>query len=289
MGEGDVVGNDKVIRKGRELVSTRGGCIYKDRRKGRRALGGNAGASKEHEDEGEKAGMSLDCIGREGQADLRVHLGKEEDCGLGAISNAILWGLDWSRKVGCRKYRMSCQTSSDSHLLPSFPSHPYPRLVFCLGTHGSEFWCTQASAGWHRRLMTHTKRLRRALAWSQGTEALVASAWVILGQGLSPVTWVSHASDSCSSGWPSFSSWAEKRLSVLNLLPLKHCSKAKGSWRRDFCLVALPMNGQWKIWVIDNQDIPSDSITIPVLMCHIETCIRLKLSYLLCVGITLLA
>ena len=95
--------------------------------------------------------------------------------------------------------------------------------------------------------MTHTKRLRRALAWSQGTEALVASAWVILGQGLSPVTWVSHGFDSCSSGWPSFSSWAEKRLRVLNLLPLKRCSKAKVSWRRDFCLVALPMNGQWKI------------------------------------------
>lgn len=131
---------------------------------------------------------------------------------------------------------------------PIFASHPYPRLVFCLGAHSSELRYTQVSAGWHRRLMTHTKRLRRALAWSQATEALVASVWVVLSQGLSPVTLVSQASDSCSSGWPSsFSSWAEKRHGVPSLLLLKHCSKAKGSWRRDFCLVALPRNGQWKI------------------------------------------
>ena len=126
--------------------------------------------------------------------------GKGRGLWLGAVSCVILWGPDWSRKVGCRKYHMSCQTSSDSHLLPSFPSHPYPRLVFCLGAHNSELQCTQMSAGWHRRLMSHTKCLRRALAWSQGTEALVASVWVILGQGLSPVTWVSPASDPALQG-----------------------------------------------------------------------------------------
>ena len=265
-------------------------CVHKDRRKERRALGGNGRARKGHEDEGEKAGMSLDCIGREGQADLRVHLGKEEDCGWELYSVWFCGDQIGAGRLGAGSTICPARPSSDSHLLPSFPSHPYLRLVFCLGAHNSELRCTQMSAGWHRRLMSHTKCLRRALAWSQGTEVLVASVWVILGQGLSPVTWVSPASDSCSSGWLSFfSSWAEIRLGVPSLLLLKHCSKAKGSWRRDFCLVALPRNSQWKIWVRDNQDVPTDSITIPALTCHIETRIDLKLSYFLCVGITLLA
>lgn len=54
-------------------------CVAEAGGAGRRALGGDGGARKGHEDQGEKAGVLSACVGEVGTRDRRVQLGKEGD------------------------------------------------------------------------------------------------------------------------------------------------------------------------------------------------------------------
>ena len=280
------------------------GCVHKDVRGGRRVLGGVGGARKGHEDEGEKGGMSLAWVGRGGPAASEGSFGKgrglwawsQEQC-VDLVAQAtchvvtctsacvISWGPDWSRKVGCKKYQTSCQTSLESQLLPSFPLWSFnlnPRLGLLLGSPG--LWTLMnpsAGAGWRRRGITQTKWPGRALAWSRGPEAwwpqrgsFGAEALALYPGSPRPLIPALHGG---------------LRLSLLGLRKdwgscVSCCWSTAPKPRVPGEVISiwwlyLPRNGQWKIWVRDNQDVPTDSIAIPVLICYTKTCINLKLSY----------